>query len=187
MASNIVHNRETNMKSLQKFLITLTALTIANAITVTILYKWDNSSIYLTEQWAVTDVADGNTITVRQTDASQMSVKLCGIEISSVKQGQALSNEANNKLQELIAAADNQVMIIPVAKDTQGYTIAEVVTNGKDGIEISVQEEMLKSGLAYYYKNMSNCPNALAFSKAQEIAKASKLGLWRQSKLADTP
>ncbi|WP_341531565.1 thermonuclease family protein (plasmid) [Nostoc sp. UHCC 0302] len=175
------------MKSLQKFLITLTALTIASAITVTIFYKWDNSSISLTEEWAVTDVADGNTITVRQTDGSQMEVKLCGIELLSVKQGQLLSDEANKKLRALIAAADNQVMIIPVARHTQGHTVAEVVTTGKDGIEISVQEEMLKSGLAYHDKNTLNCPNALAFSKAQEIAKASRVGVWRQSKLADTP
>ncbi|MCL6750524.1 hypothetical protein KBT16_05820 [Nostoc sp. CCCryo 231-06] len=49
-----------------------------------------------------------------------MSVELCGIDAPKVKQGevpaQALGDEAKDKLLKLVAAADNQLMIIPVAK-----------------------------------------------------------------------
>ncbi|QHG21258.1 hypothetical protein [Nostoc sp. ATCC 53789] len=34
----------------------------------------------------------------------------------------------------------------------------------------SFQEEMLKSGMAYYRKSAANCPNHLAFEKAEKLA-----------------
>ncbi|MBC6436356.1 hypothetical protein FM036_46620 [Nostoc sp. HG1] len=49
------------------------------------------------------------------------------------------------------------------------------MTNAKDGIEVSFQEEMLKSGMAYYRKSASICPNHLAFKNAQNLAIASFL------------
>lgn len=45
----------------------------------------------------------------------------------------------------LIAAADNQLMIVPVVKDSDGRTVAEVVAHGQGEAEISFQEELLKS------------------------------------------
>ena len=83
-----------------------------------------------------------------------------------------------------MAAADNQVMIIPVAKDSDGRTVAEIMMSaGKDDIEVSFQEEMLKSGMAYYRKSGDNCPNYLAFEKSEKLAMASKAGAWSQPTL----
>ncbi|MDZ7955681.1 thermonuclease family protein [Nostoc sp. DedQUE09] len=96
--------------------------------------------------------------------------------------GQPLANEAKQKLQLLIAAADNQLIIIPVDKDKQGRTIAEVMAYGKDEVDISFQEELLKDGLAKMRKSGMKCPNHLAFEQAVNIAKASNLGVWSQSK-----
>lgn len=121
---------------------------------------------------------DGQTLTVRQTDGSQMQVRLCGIDAPqsqhSKRPMQTFDSQAKEKLRLLVAAADNQVMIIPVAKDSDGRTVAEVMTTGKDDIEVSFQEEILKSGLAYYRKSGDNCPNTLAFEKAEKLAIASK-------------
>ncbi|MCC5654910.1 thermonuclease family protein [Nostoc sp. XA013] len=132
--------------------IILTVIAGAIIIAILIFQRTNRPSIALTEEWIATQVIDGDSITVRQTDGSQMSVELCGIDAPQVKQGkvpaQALSNEAKQKLLKLVAAADNQLMIIPVAKDSDGRTVAEVMARGQGEAEISFQEELLKSGLA---------------------------------------
>ncbi|MFS0520014.1 thermonuclease family protein [Nostoc sp. UIC 10607] len=124
------------MKLSGKTTIILTAIAGATISAISIFQRTKQPSIALTEEWIATQVADGDSITVRQTDGSQMSVELCGIDAPEVKQAevpaQALSNEAKQKLLKLIAAADNQLMIVPVAKDSDGRTVAEVMAHGPD-------------------------------------------------------
>ncbi len=162
----------------------LAALIGVAFIAILIFQKTNNSSIALSEQWIVTDVADGDTLTVRQTDGSQMQVQLCGIDVLEVKQdkasGQAVGNEAKHKLQSLVADADNEVMIIPVQKNSKGRTVAEVMAYGKGALEDSFQEELLKNGLAKMHQSEVECPNHLAFEQAQKIAITSKVGMWKQ-------
>ncbi|MDZ8140399.1 MAG: hypothetical protein RM049_34765 [Nostoc sp. DedQUE04] len=66
-----------------------------------IFQKTNQPSIALTEEWTATQVADGDSITVRQTDGSQIEVELCGIDAPEMKQGevpaQPLANEAKQK------------------------------------------------------------------------------------------
>lgn len=50
----------------------LAALIGVAVIAILIFYRNNNSSIALSERWIVTDVANGDTLTVRQTDGSQM-------------------------------------------------------------------------------------------------------------------
>ena len=174
------------MKPLWRTPIILTAIAGAIITAILIFQRTNQPSIALTEEWIATQVADGDSITVRQTDGSQMSVELCGIDAPQVKQGevpaQALSNEAKQKLLKLVAAADNQLMIVPVAKDEQGRTVAEVMAHGQGNTEISFQEELLKSGLAKTRLGGVECPNQIAFENAQRLAKASKAGIWGQLK-----
>lgn len=174
-----------NMKPFCQILITLG--TIAGVSTAAIwIFHTNQPSIALTEEWIVTDILDGDTLTVRQTDGSQMQVRLCGIDAPKMQHSktpmQTFDSQAKEKLRSLVAAADNQVMIIPVAKDSDGRTVAEAMTTGKDDIEVSFQEEILKSGLAYYRKSGDNCPNNLAFENAQKLAIASNAGVWSQSR-----
>lgn len=138
----------------------------------------------LSEQWTVASIADGDTITVRRGGETK-KIRFCGIDAPEVKHGkqpgQPFGNEAREKLRSLVALAKNQVMIIPIETDRYGRTVAEVMANvsGPWGNEMSFQEEMLKGGFAYYYKQYaSNCPNHSAFAKAEEIAIASKAGVW---------
>ena len=173
-----------NMKPFWKTLIILGM--IAGVSTVAILISHTNQPyIALTEEWIVTDILDGQTLTVRQTDGSQMQVKLCGIDAPQLQHSQTpiqtFNNQAKEKLRSLlglpqaslVAAADNQVMVIPVEKDSDGRTVAEVMMSaGKDGIEVSFQEEILKSGMGYYRKSGDNCPNYLAFENAEKLAMA---------------
>lgn len=181
------------MKPFCQILITLGAqakpvVDIAGVSTIAIfLFQTNQPSIALTEEWIVTDIINGDTLIVRQTDGSQMQVRLCGIDVPKMQHSktpiQTFGNESKEKLRSLVAAADNQVMIIPVAKDSDGRTVAEVMTTGKDSIEVSFQEEMLKSGIAYYRKSGDNCPNNLAFENAEKLAITSESGVWGQPKL----
>ena len=175
------------MKPFWRTPIILTAIAGATIIAILIFQRTKQPSIALTEEWIAIQVIDGDNITVGQTDGSKMSVELYGIDAPQVKQGevpaQALGNEAKQKLLKLVAAADNQLMIIPVAKDEQGRTVAEVMARGQGEAEISFQEELLKYGLARTRNFSVECPNQLAFEQAQKIAKASKLGIWNQSNL----
>ncbi|NJR72948.1 MAG: thermonuclease family protein [Scytonema sp. CRU_2_7] len=127
--------------------------------------KGDIPPIAMSEHWTVSSVADGDTITVKR-DGETKKIRFCGIDAPETKHGkqpgQLLGNESKEKLQSLVALAKNQVIIIPVETDRYGRTVAEVMASvsGEWGIEMSFQEEMLKSGMAYYYKQYaSNCPN----------------------------
>lgn len=174
------------MKPLWKTPIILTPIAGATITAILIFQRTNQPSIALTEEWTATQVADGDSITVRQTDGNQIEVELCGIDAPELKQGevpaQALANEAKQKLLKLVAAADNQLMIISVAKDSDGRTVAEVMARGQGDAEISFQEELLKSGLAKTRLGGVECPNQIAFENAQRIAIASKVGVWGQRK-----
>jgi micrococcal nuclease len=133
-------------------------------------------SMPLSENWMVTKVSDGDTITVKR-GAETKKIRFCGID--APEKAQPMGKESQEKLRSLVALAKNQVIIIPVESDRYGRTVAEVMASGRDGVEVSFQEEMLKSGLAYYYKQYAlKCPNHLAFEQAEKIAIASKAGLW---------
>lgn len=123
-------------------------------------------------------VADGDTITVKR-DGETKKIRFCGID--APEKAQPMGKESKEKLRSLVALAKNQVMIIPIETDRYGRTVAEVMADvsGPWGNEMSFQEEMLKSGMAYYYKQYaSKCPNHDAFVRAEEIAIASKAGVW---------
>ena len=140
------------------------------------------------ENWTVTNVADGDTITVRQTTGQEMKVRLGCIDAPEIPHGNApgqpLGQEAKQKLSALVAAADNEVMVIPIEKDKYGRTVAEVMASGSGGAEVSFQEEMLKSGMSFLYRQYAkNCPNVAAFEQAEKIAIASKAGVWSQPNL----
>ncbi|WP_138504455.1 thermonuclease family protein [Nostoc sp. PA-18-2419] len=143
----------------------------------------------LSEDWTVVSVADGDTITVRRGGETK-KIRFCGMDAPEIKHGkqpgQPFGNEAREKLRLLVALAKNEVLIIPIETDRYGRTVAEVMASvsGEWGLEMSFQEEMLKSGMAYYYKQYaSKCPNHDAFAKAQEIGITNRVGVWSQSNL----
>ncbi|GAX45654.1 nuclease [Tolypothrix sp. NIES-4075] len=58
---------------------------------------------------------------------------------------------------------------IPVENDRYGRTVAEVMAHGSSQVEVSFQEEMLKSGMAMVYPAfVAKCPNAEVFKRAEE-------------------
>lgn len=121
-------------------------------------------------------IYDGDTFRVK-CDGRGQKVRLCGIDAPEIKQ--PLGIESRNYLRSLIAKASNQVIVIEMNRDKYNRTVAEVLFETPDG-EQSVQEEMLKEGMAYHYKQFSgSCHNRDVFDIAEEMGRSQQRGVWR--------
>ncbi|MEZ2339537.1 thermonuclease family protein [Microcoleus sp.] len=121
-------------------------------------------------------VYDGDTFRVK-CDNREQKLRLCGIDAPEAKQ--PLGIESRDYLRSLIAKASNKVIVVEMDRDKYNRTVAEVLFDTPNG-EQSVQEEMLKAGMAYHYKQYSgNCHNADVFDTAEEMGRSQKLGVWR--------
>ncbi|MEG4443542.1 thermonuclease family protein [Microcoleus sp. AT9_B5] len=121
-------------------------------------------------------VYDGDTFRVK-CDNREQKLRLCGIDAPEAKQ--PLGIESRDYLRSLIAKASNKVIVVEMDRDKYNRTVAEVLFDTPNG-EQSVQEEMLKAGMAYHYKQFSgNCHNADVFDTAEDIGRSQKLGVWR--------
>lgn len=121
-------------------------------------------------------VYDGDTFRVK-CDGREQKIRLCGIDAPETKQ--PLGIESRNYLRSLIAIASNKVIVVEMDRDKYNRTVAEVLFDTANG-ERSVQEEMLKAGMAYHYKQFSgNCHNRDVFDTAEQIGKSQKLGVWK--------
>ncbi|PPS42098.1 hypothetical protein B1A85_15685 [Chroococcidiopsis sp. TS-821] len=102
---------------------------------------------------------------------------MCGIDAPELDQ--PLGYESRDFARSLVAAAGNNIILMPIEKDRYGRTVAEVFVVLKDGQEQSLQEELLKSGLAYVYQRyISGCFNAESMKEAEAIAVSKRIGVW---------
>lgn len=130
----------------------------------------------LSERWYVSKISDGDTLTVRQEDGSEMKIRLCGID--APERSQPLGRESTEHLRSLIQQTNGEVQVVPVEKDRYGRTVAEVFTV-LGNQEKLLNAEQLSSGNAYLYKQYAgNCPNKLPLETAEEIAREKHLGVW---------
>ncbi|MEG5236990.1 thermonuclease family protein [Microcoleus sp. AT9b-C3] len=121
-------------------------------------------------------IYDGDTFRVR-CDNQEQKIRLCGIDAPEAKQ--PLGIESRNYLRSLVAQAKGQVIVIEMDRDKYGRSVAEVLLESPSG-EQSVQEEMLKAGMAYHYKQFSaNCHNTDVFDTAEEMGRSTRRGVWR--------
>ena len=87
--------------------------------------------------------------------------------------------EARNYLRILVASSQGQVIVIEMDRDRHGRSVAEVLLESASG-EQSIQEEMLKAGMAYHYKQYSgNCHNRDVFDAAEQIGQSQKSRVWK--------
>ena len=121
-------------------------------------------------------IYDGDTFRVK-CEGREEKIRLCGIDAPETKQ--PLGIEARNYLRSLVAQAKGQVIVIEMDRDRYGRSVAEVLLNSPSG-EQSVQEEMLRAGFAYHYKQYSsNCHNRDVFDAAEEIGRSQQRGVWQ--------
>jgi micrococcal nuclease len=143
-----------------------------------------DESPLISQQWQVVRVSDGDTIAVRQ-GQREMKIRFCGIDAPETKRGkqpgQPLGIESKANLQRLVNEVGGKVSVVSVESDRYGRMVAEVFSS-KNGVEKSLNEEQLSSGLAMVYRSyVKKCPNAIALGKAEEIAKNKRLGVWGDS------
>ncbi|MCA6521761.1 MAG: thermonuclease family protein [Pseudanabaena sp. M051S1SP2A07QC] len=122
-----------------------------------------------------TKVSDGDTIAV-DCDGEKLKLRFCGIDAPESKQ--QLGAESKALLSKLVEG--KQVIVRPMEQDRYDRTVAEVsVKVGNDEYAHNVNTEMVKSGMAYHYKQYSsNCPSREAIAIAEDEAKSNKIGVW---------
>lgn len=120
----------------------------------------------------VIGIADGDTITVLDSNSIQHKIRLAGIDAPEKKQ--AFGNVSKKSLSGMIF---NRTVDVEWRKlDRYGRKVGKVVIN-----ETDVNLEQIKRGLAWFYKKYKGeltQEDRIAYVQAQQEAEANQLGLW---------
>lgn len=119
-------------------------------------------------------IVDGDTITVLTENNEQFKVRLAGIDCP--EKAQAFGNLAKKELRKKVFGQN--VRIENRGKDQYGRTLG-IVKMGN----IDINEYLISQGVAWHFKKYaSDQPQEEAdrYSKAEEIARNNKKGLWVQ-------
>lgn len=143
-----------------------TTLIIVLALTCTMIFN-----LAAAGEWSgkVVGVADGDSITVMH-DGKGEKIRLYGIDCPEKRQ--AYGKKAKQFTSRMVF--QKIVDVKPTTKDRYGRTIAWISIEGA-----SLNEGLLKAGLAWHYKKYSSDKN-LAELEAQ--ARSLKTGLWADPK-----
>jgi len=122
----------------------------------------------------VVSVADGDTITVLVTsgdDKRTEKIRLRGVDCP--ERAQPFGNKAKQLTSKLVSGKEVEIVPGKDGTDRYGRTIAEVRVDGR-----SLNEELLRAGLAWHYKQYDDSERYDALERA---ARAAKLGLWAEA------
>ena len=121
----------------------------------------------------VVAVADGDTITVLDTDKVQHKIRLAGIDAPEKKQ--SFGNRSKESLSDMVF--DKTVNVETEKRDRYGREIGKVLVNGRD-----VNLMQVERGMAWFYRQYQReqLPNdRTLYEAAEDAARAGKRGLWR--------
>jgi endonuclease YncB( thermonuclease family) len=121
----------------------------------------------------VVGVADGDTITVLDTDKVQHKIRLAGIDAPEKKQ--SFGNRSKESLSDMVF--DKTVNVETEKRDRYGREIGKVLVNGRD-----VNLMQVERGMAWFYRQYQReqSPNdRTLYEAAEDAARAGKRGLWR--------
>ena len=117
-------------------------------------------------------VIDGDSLRIRIGDSSPLDVRLYGID--APEYGQKYGKEAHDFLSKAITK--NPIKKLEII-DMDRYGRAVAILYLADGV--SAQEELLKNGMAWYYKRFCKIESlCLNFEVWAKNAKNANLGLW---------
>ncbi len=121
----------------------------------------------------IVSVGDGDTITIRNTNGQNTTVRLACIDAPEMNQPGG--KESAQRLSTILPRG-TAVRVIPVDKDQYGRTVGVIFTNK------NINLQLLQEGQAWVYEEyINNCrANASQLRQAQSAAKANKIGLWNQ-------
>ena len=133
------------------------------------------------ERWNLKEgsITDGDTLRVVRDD-EEMNIRLCGID--APEQNQKLGIESRDYLQSQADIGKGELFIIPVEKDKQGRTVAEVYAQDSKKTAIHLNLQMVRLGYAWHYPEYSNnCLRPQDFALAEQLAREEDLGVWNGS------
>lgn len=117
----------------------------------------------------VIKITDGDTIVILTEQKEQIKIRLEGIDCP--ESNQDFGTKAKQATSDLCFG--KQVKVIKTGEDKYGRTLGHVYVG-----DVSVNQELLKLGLAWHYKYFNKDPE---LAKLEEQAKSAKIGLWSQS------
>ena len=120
-------------------------------------------------QGKVVKVADGDTITILDSENKQIKIRLYGID--APEKAQDFGKISRNYMSQLVAGKTIDVTVID--KDRYGRSIGRIKIDDKE-----VAEEMLKSGLAWLYTAYCKIPECERWKVLEDEARVAKIGLW---------
>lgn len=135
-------------------------------------FLFSNSAYADTMTGRVVGGSDGDTLTLIDATNFQHTIRLAGID--SPEKAQPFGQVCKQSLSDL--AYDRTVQINWNKLDRYGRAIGKVLVNGQD-----VNLEQIKRGCAWHYKQYQNeqaLEDRLGYAKAQDKARAAKVGLW---------
>ena len=123
----------------------------------------------------VVDIADGDTVTVLDSNRQQHKIRLAGID--APEKGQPFGDRSK---QSLAAIAFNKNVTVEWNKqDRYGRTVGKVMINGKDA-----NLEQVKAGMAWWYRDYAkeqSPPDRGLYEQAEQQARTQHIGLWRDA------
>jgi endonuclease YncB( thermonuclease family) len=125
-------------------------------------------------------VYDGDTFrAINQTTQEEIKVRLACIDAPEKKQDLGIASR--DYLRSLLNKGDS-VILEKIDQDRYGRIVAiAFVPNGKG--EIAVNGEMVKAGMAYFYRQYAkNCPQSEVYEAAERQARSKKVGVWSRAK-----
>ena len=130
-------------------------------------------------------IHDGDTF--RVTDGSrETEVSLCGVIAPEIEQ--PIGIEARDRLRQMIARGNGQIILVPVETDPDGRIVADAFiplaysVGEQKGKEIHLNSQMLLDGMAYPHPQyLSECPNAAVMQTAQNEAESGSVGVWNSA------
>jgi endonuclease YncB( thermonuclease family) len=124
----------------------------------------------------VVGISDGDTITVLDQAKKQHKVRLAGID--APEKGQAFGDRAKESLSRLVF--DKSVTVESHKADRYGRLVGKVLVAGRDA-----NLEQVRAGFAWWYREYAkeqSPEDRAAYATAEEDARASRRGLWRDAK-----
>jgi endonuclease YncB( thermonuclease family) len=120
-------------------------------------------------------IADGDTITLLDTDKHQHRIRLDGID--APEKAQAFGDRSRQSLRAL--AHDHAAVAHCSKTDKYGRRVCRVLIDGQD-----VGLEQVRRGMAWHFKRYENEQSLVdrsAYAEAEAEARAERRGLWRDA------
>ena len=121
-------------------------------------------------------MADGDTITVLDSNNTQHKIRLQGID--APEKAQAYGQKSKQSLYQMVHG--KFVSVEFEKKDKYGRTVGKVLLNGTD-----ICLEQIKLGMAWHYKQYESEQSAqdrAMYEQAEQSARTQNLGLWKDNK-----